>query len=143
MLSPTQRKAVEVLEWLHDPVIRSEGRTTAQAVALIRLALNNPGRRFDIEDHTQLDHFHVDRYLVDAIRRIASASRLVSLNVDESRGFRVNWRGPRIPNWWPPEEMFDENFGGSHGVGTMESKQPEAPKKSLLDHILGVWERDA
>jgi hypothetical protein len=53
VLTPAQRSAIETLEWLYDPTdgVRRQGRTTATAIALIRIALRYPGSSIEIRDH--------------------------------------------------------------------------------------------
>jgi hypothetical protein len=53
VLTLAQRSAIETLEWLYDPADghRRQGRTTATAIALIRIALRYPGFDIEIRDH--------------------------------------------------------------------------------------------
>lgn len=53
-LSPEQMAAIAAVEWLltpSPPAARAEGRTTALAIAIIRLAAAHPGRVIPVRDH--------------------------------------------------------------------------------------------
>lgn len=104
-LNERQRRALEVLDWLHDPYARREGRSLAIAVAAIRMACRYPRTRVYLFDHTNTSAgrqhvFLLVRDLVDYDYRLRSFADFsldsLTLNLPLS-----------ILDWMPPEGFLE------------------------------------
>ncbi len=103
-LSDYQLDALVILEWLHNPRARREGRTLALAVAAIRQACLYPGEDIQIFDHTNTGPGR--RQLQEIIRDMLQADyRLNPRVVLTERSLRLILPEP-IYNWLPPEVYF-------------------------------------
>lgn len=150
-LTQDQLRALDVLDWLYDPMgNRRQGRTTIQAIALIRMALRNPGTVVAWEDHSEAFAGHhqgasiMENVILDFLLRDPDVLRAI-----EFRRGRMTYRGREVPNWLPPGWMVSPEpqnhlepplsvAHGLIGLGRPEP-EPEVPaleRKAFWDHIM-------
>ena len=99
-LTDQQEQALQVLDWFADEDSRMTGRSFIQAVALIRAAARNPGRRVLIFDHFYLydqGHSQINRRLLEQV------ASLVQADVHLRQYFQVS--SPREAYFWFQRDM--------------------------------------
>lgn len=105
-LNSTQLEAIKALDWLLGTTLsqRRTGRTTAQAVALIRYALQNPRQTLYVTDHAHaaVGSYHVNSVLYQRVQDLVVAHNLSGFRWNGGR-HTVVYEGPIIPNWLPEE----------------------------------------
>lgn len=107
-LTPEQLTALPHLEWFFDESDdgRRTGRTTVGAIALIRLACEDPGQTIRVADH--YNQRQSADYLAEVIRDLVNSDYRIAPHL-EWRGsrlaFRINLPRP-FPRWLPPEDYF-------------------------------------
>lgn len=82
------------MQWLLDPLLRNQGRTTALAIATIRVAATYPGRAIAVRDH----HPRRADLVAYAIRDLVEADPLLR---------HVYRREDLMPRTGAPELVFD------------------------------------
>jgi len=124
-LTEQQQAALPALEWIFGGSRRT-GRTTAMAIAMIRVACRNPGSSLYLVDHANFsrDMLH---HLELVIRRLIDAAPLpdyASYNL--FRGDRLVVNSPTPFNWEPDvEELGERPIGPPNLEGVVSPRELE------------------
>jgi hypothetical protein len=115
-LSKLQKRAVLALDWLYSPDNRREGRSYAQAVAMIRIAARNPGLWVEINDHasTEVADRHALEGVLHLIHNDPYLRRWCERLPAQRRSFRFSSQMQPIESWYPQEEPDDLFISPKH-----------------------------